>query len=215
MPPNPAQVVPGVCRPAEVERAVAELGDLATRVAAATSAVETAERDLAEVERTDRERAAAALRSGQRTIAGEPAQVVKARERLSACRREADILRIAEVASQADLEEAVAQAAAAWTAALGGAEQDARQRAAELLGELRAAISALADAASAQAWLQAGGALDRPAPRMLVGSVAPSSRSRSVNSEPFQVEQLLAWIDEAVEPPPRPVRAVVEAPAAA
>jgi hypothetical protein len=195
-------IVPAARRPRTVERALQEVDGLADRVGEATTAVETAQATLEDAERVDRETAAAALRrGGEAKISNEPAAVAKTRDRVTAARRELDILKLAATAAEADLETAIGESAADWSAELDDAEQDARRRVRELLGELETVIRTVAETASAHRWLVDGGSLDRGRKVAPFGGVAPSSTRHSANGSPFTVEQLLGWLAEAVDPP--------------
>jgi hypothetical protein len=214
---RPTDVVPTARRPAEVERALAELESLAARLATATAAVEAAESDLRDAERQDRETAAAALRQGRGKVAAEPVAVAKVRERVTAARRELDVIRLAQAAAEADLEQSLDRAAPAWTRELADEEDVARRKARELLAELEQTCAAVNAAVGAQGWLSDGASLDRPPRRPIAGSAAPSSASMSPNGAPFDAATIWGWVAELVDPPVPATRAMpraVEAPAA-
>jgi hypothetical protein len=208
MPPRPADVVPSARRPDTVNAALADLDNLSARLTTATAAVEAAESALRDAERHDRENAARALREGKATIAAEPAGVTKARQRVAGAKRELDILRLAHTASEADLEQALDAASAAWTSDLDDEEQVARRHARELLAEHEQTCAAANAAASARLWLGDGHSLDRPPRRVAGGSIAPSSSRAAANGNAFDAATIWTWVAELVDPPPPAPRAV-------
>jgi hypothetical protein len=212
---RPAQThVPGLRRPDVVAAAVAELDSLDGRLAEARAQLHEAESSLQEAEHDDRERSAIAVRAG-RQIAGEPSSVQKARARVADASRTLDVLKLARLAAETDLETAIADQASDWTRELEVEQSEARQRARDLLAELETAILTMSEATSVRGWLASPQPLERPPAPAGTAIAAKSSGFQSTNGVPFNAAQLLGWLSEAVDPPQPKPKPILHTPAEA
>jgi hypothetical protein len=204
-------LVPVAARPPEVEQTIVAAAEMRERARQAAEAVAAAQHAVDEREREDVEAAAARARAGQPL--GAPSRPLeKARADLLLKQRDLNALRLA----QEQTEDAVAQAVGThvneWAEPLQRTTEQARARAIDALDHFEHAALEITHAAGAEAWLRSVVSekrFDRPAPTMVIGTIAPSSRRVTANSAPLHVPDLITWLREALEPP-TPTPAIVE-----
>jgi hypothetical protein len=196
-------VVPQLVRPAEVEEAVGAAAQMREKAREAAEAVAAAQKAVDEREREDVEAAAARARAGE-PLGAQNRALVKARDTLMLAQRDLSAIRLAQTQAEDEIATAVGEHAEAWLEQLDRAEAEARGRAVSALSTFEHATTELTAAASARLWLRSAtsdGRFDRRVPHALVGTIAPSSRRVTANSEPLQVDRLVGWLRESIEPP--------------
>jgi hypothetical protein len=206
--------VPKLVRPAEVEHPITAAAQMRERAREAAEGVAAAQRAVDEREREDVEQAAQRARAGE-PLGATSRALAKARDALMLAQRDTNAIRLAQQQAEDDVAAAIGANAHAWLEELDRAAAQARQRAVDALEQFEAAALEISRAAGAEAWLRSAASdqrFDRPAPTMLTASVAPSSRRVTANGEALQVDALVGWLREALEPPtstpaPLPVEA--------
>jgi hypothetical protein len=195
--------VPALARPSEVERAVADARKLRDRGREAAEQVAAAQQAVDVAEREDVESAAAAARAGQ-PVGAEGKAVEKARSALLAAQRSLNVVRLAQGHAEDDVATAIIEHAADWSVELAAEAERAREAGHASVAALADATRRLGGAGAATNWLAASvddGRFDRPPRGVIAGSIAPSSRSRTANGEPLSATELLALVDELLDPP--------------
>lgn len=203
--------IPEVRRPPEVGALVDEARGLRDRVRQATEALAAAQAKLERAEHDDAVAASQRIRQGA-TIGAEPATVAKARTAVDAARRAERAATLAADACLVDVGSAIRAQSDRWVADLGDEEAKARDHALDALDKFQAALDDMRNAASAIGWIQganADGRYDRAARVPILGSVAPTSRTRTANGEALRVDEVVAFARELVAETPAPVVAIV------
>jgi hypothetical protein len=134
------------------------------------------------------------------------AGIAKARHAVEVAQRNAAALDLAGRAAGDELASAMLESAGDWLDALDAEREQARRAVTEALDAFDEAVRVLAGAASAAAWVRSGqadGRFDRRPGAMVVGSVAPSSRRVTANSEPLHVDALISYLRESIVEPER------------
>jgi hypothetical protein len=199
-------VIPEVGRPGAISELLGEALALRDRLRQAQEELAAAQADLEAQERRDVEATAARIRSGADPGTPPPA-IQKARHVVELATRTAAALTLANEAAQTDVVAALAEHADTWGATLDAEQQRARERAREAFAALQASLDEIRTAASGAAWVRSGASdsrWDRPQRRMLVGTAAPSSARRTMNSQPLGADELFAYLHELIEPMPTP-----------
>jgi hypothetical protein len=199
-------LVPVVGRPDGVARLLDEALALRARHRDAQEHLAAAQAELERQQEADVASAAERIRAGSEPGAVPPA-IGKARHAVELAQRNAAAIGLASDAAQADLITSMTTTSAEWLTALDAAGEQARERAVAALDQFDAAAREIGATASATAWVRSGvedGRFDRRPPQMLVGTVAPSSRRATANSEPLAVPDLVAWLRESIEPTASP-----------
>jgi hypothetical protein len=203
--------IPDLGRPDAVVAVLNEALELRGRLRQARDELVAATAELERQEAADVEAAAKAIRSGE-APGNLSAKVTKQRHAVEVAQRNAAALELASEAAEADLASTMLASADTWAEELHRDREQARERAVAALEHFEAAALEVSRAAGAEAWLRSATTdqrFDRPVPAMLVGTVAPSSRRVTANSEPLHVDALIGWLREALEPPtPTPVTLV-------
>jgi hypothetical protein len=163
----------------------------------------SAQAALDEAERQDVASAAQRAREGQ-ALGTPPVSVRKAREALDLRKRDHAALVLAQSGAEVDLAAALAVTADDWASALDTEIAQARERARAALDQFEQAMSEISTSATAALWLASGRSdarWDRRPALAFTGTVALSSRARTINGEPMPVSELVAYLHEALEPP--------------
>jgi hypothetical protein len=191
-------VIPNVGVPEPITRAADDARLLRDRYRVAREASVTAQSEVERLEREDVEAAAARARQGA-SLGAPPAALAKARAAAEAARREESALELAVEGATDDVAEAITEGAAVWVAACDRAQEGARAAGLRAIDELSESVEKLRAAASTKAWIQTAlgdGRYDRNAPAMAMGSMAPSSRRVTVNTEPLLAAEVLRFAAE-------------------
>jgi hypothetical protein len=202
--------IPTLARPDQVSAVLAEATGLRDKLREATERLAALQARLGEQEHADVEAAAQAIRKGSSppTIS---AGIAKSRTAIEAQKRQVQAFALASGACETDVTSTILGCADEWRGALDAEAERGREAGRAAIAELEAACRRIAAASSAKHWLDLGknGDFGNTPTGVWTASVAPSSRSRTANSEPLGIDELLGYVSELIDPPPPPVRPVL------
>jgi hypothetical protein len=202
--------IPSLARPPEVDAAITEALALRGRAREATEAVARAQALVDELEREDVAAAAARARAGE-PLGAPDAALRKAADRLALEQRAQAATRLAQQQAEQDVVGAILASAGPWREGLDAEVERARAGGLAAIAALRDACARIGDGLAIRGWVnsgvEGGGVFDHLAIGVWAGSVAPSSRRRTANSEPLTAEELFRYLAELIEPPvPSPAK---------
>jgi hypothetical protein len=209
-------VVPELARPDAVSAVIAEAVELRERLRLASEELAGMQAELELQEARDVEQAAKRIRSGEAPGSLSTA-ISKSRHAVEVASRNRSALALAADAALVDLASVMHEHGAEWIEALEHEKEQAHERAVEALSAFESAAQEISTVVGAASWIRSAiesGRWDARLPRPLVGSMATSSRRVTANSEPLSTAQLVAYLREAIEPPPPEPAPVVEIDAA-
>jgi hypothetical protein len=199
--------IPSLARPPEVERAITEAVELRDRLRQANEQLAAAEAEHERQQNDDVAHAAERARKGS-PLGAIPAGVEKARHEVDVRKRTAAALALASQAAQDDVGSTLLTCAAPWRAELDTVVEQAREDGRKAIAALRDACASIGDGLAIKGWvesgLESGGVFDHLAVGVWTASVAPSSRRRTINSEPLSATELFAYLAELIEPAAAP-----------
>lgn len=195
--------IPALARPAEVEQAISDARTLRDRARQSAEQVAQTQEAVDDAIQQDTEAAALRARAGE-PLGAEGKAVAKARGDLLAAQRTLNVTRLAQQGAEDDVGRMIIQHGADWTAALTEEAERAREAARASIAALQDATRRLADALSAENWVDSAideQRFDRPVRGVVAASAAPSSRHRTANGEALTIAEILGFAAELVDGP--------------
>jgi hypothetical protein len=199
---NWSVLTPQLLRPKPVERAVVEVERLRTLVGDEAAALAAASAALDEAEKADVQALAASFRSGA-TATPQTPKIEQARTAVREHERRVEAAREALAAAEVDVGVALQQARASWQTSAVKETERVRQECRDALASLRAELERLSALRGLDAWLQAD--MNEAKTMRARGLLhAPSSRTAQANGDPVGGDLLLQWTSELIDPPAKP-----------